>query len=74
MIRRWNRTEPVRLYAYGLVGPLLALALLYGLVEADKVAAWAALAAAVLIPSTEATRARVSPAPRAGERSSSSAR
>lgn len=61
MLDRFRRAEPVRLYLYGLVGPLLAVLLVYGLVDEAQAAVWAAVAAAVLVPGVELARARVSP-------------
>ena len=61
MIGRWRDSEPLRLYLYGLVGPLLALAVVYGLLDAREVAAWAAVAAAVFVPGVELARQAVTP-------------
>lgn len=61
MLTRWTTNEPLRLYLYGLLGPVLGLLILYGLLTAEQAAAWGLLLAAVLVPTVEAARARVTP-------------
>lgn len=41
-------TEPVRLYLYGIVGPILAILVVIGVVQEASVQLWVALAAAIL--------------------------
>lgn len=60
-LERWKATEPVRLYLYGLLGPLLALLIVYGLLDAHTAAAWAAVGAVVLVPGVELARGAVTP-------------
>ncbi len=53
--------EPVRLYIYGVAAPGLAVALAYGLISAEMLPLWLALAGAALaVPATEAARRKVS--------------
>lgn len=55
-------TEPVRLWLYGLLGPALALLVVYGVVEDAEVALWTALGGAILVPvGAERARSLVSP-------------
>jgi hypothetical protein len=55
-----SRTEPVRRYLYSLLGPLLAVLVVYGIVGPTLVPLFIALGAAVLaIPTVEAARSRV---------------
>lgn len=62
MLKRWKATEPLRLYVYGLVAPVMAALILYGVLSSEEAAAWAGIAAAVLLPAgAEAARAKVSP-------------
>lgn len=62
MLTRWRNSEPVRLYVYGLVAPVLGVLLVYGLVTEEEAAAWALVLGAALIPGAELARRRVSPA------------
>lgn len=62
MLERWLANEPVRTYIWGLVTPLLALAVTYGIVTEDGAVSIGALAAAVLlIPAGVAVRGKVRP-------------
>ena len=67
-LRSWLASEPVRLYLYGLLGPVLAVLAAYGVLDASEVALWAAVAVAVLaVPGVELARRRVSPSARPGD-------
>ncbi len=56
----WAQSEPVRLYLYSILGPLLALLLALGVVTAELVPLVLALAGAVLaVPAVEAARRKV---------------
>jgi len=63
----WKDTEPVRLYLYGVLGPLVALLVALGVIQADQALLWLAVGAALLgVPAVERARALVdSPATRA---------
>lgn len=64
MLTRWKEAEPVRLYLYGLLLALIALAVGYGLVTAELAPLWIALVtAAVLAPGVERARGSVTPYP-----------
>lgn len=41
-------TEPVRLYVYGIIGPLLAILVGFGVLGPESVSLWLTLAGAVL--------------------------
>lgn len=62
MLKRWNESEPVRLWLYGLAVPVVGLLGVYGLVTQQEAAAWLLVVAAALVPTAEGIRARVSPA------------
>lgn len=56
------KSEPVRMYLYGLLAPLLAVLVFYGVVESSAVALFFALGAAVLgVPAVEVARSKVTP-------------
>jgi hypothetical protein len=56
------KTEPVRLYLYGLAAPVLALLVYFGLVSTDAVPLYLAVAGAVLlVPAVESARSAVVP-------------
>jgi hypothetical protein len=56
----WKDTEPVRLYLYSVLGPLVVLLVALGVVESDQALLWLALAAAVLgVPAVERARSLV---------------
>lgn len=63
----WQETEPVRLYLYGVLVPLVALLVALGVVQTDQALLWLAVGAAVLgVPAVERARSLVdSPATRA---------
>jgi hypothetical protein len=55
--------EPLRTYVYGVLGPLLAILVAYGALDANKTALILALGTAVLVPAvTETARQKVTPA------------
>ena len=55
-------SEPVRLYLYGLLAPLVALLVVYGIVDETTAPLWLAFGTAVLgVTVTEAARRRVTP-------------
>lgn len=63
-ITRWKAAEPVRLYLYGVLLAVLALLVGYGILAAELVPLWIALATAlVMAPGIEKARASVSPTP-----------
>ena len=52
-------TEPVRLYVYGALAPLLAVLVWYGIVDDASVGLWLALAGALLgVAGTEFARSK----------------
>lgn len=54
--------EPVRRYLYGLLVPLAAVLVAYGIVDNESAPLWIALATAVLgVPAVESARSRVTP-------------
>ena len=56
------KSEPVRLYLYSVVIPLLALLVGFGVVDANQTALILGLAGAVLaIPAVEVARSKVTP-------------
>lgn len=56
------KSEPVRMYLYGLLVPLLAVLVFYGVVDSSAVALFIALGAAVLgVPAVEVARSKVTP-------------
>jgi hypothetical protein len=61
-VNKLKFTEPVRLYLYSLLGPLVAVAVLYGVINDAQGAVWTALATAVLgVAGTEVARSKVTP-------------
>lgn len=55
-------SEPVRTYVYGAAVPIVALLVVYGVIDGDKVADWLAVATAILMPAgAEVARSKVSP-------------
>jgi hypothetical protein len=54
LLQRWQETEPLRLYLYGITVPLLGVALVYGWVTTEQLGAWLAVAGALFIGSTVA--------------------
>lgn len=48
-LQRWQDTEPLRLYLYGIVVPLLGAAVTYGLLTTEQLGAWLAVAGAALL-------------------------
>jgi hypothetical protein len=61
---RWQETEPLRLYLYGITVPLLAAAVTYGWLSTEQLGAWLAVAAALFIGSSvagELARRKVTP-------------
>jgi hypothetical protein len=65
----WSKTEPIRLWGYGVMAPLLALLAFKGVISSDEVALWLALGGAVLTPaSVETIRSQTdSPATKAAQ-------
>lgn len=62
MLKRWKESEPVRLYLYGLLVPVLALLIAYGLIAAEDAPLWAALVTSALVPTgAELARRRTTP-------------
>lgn len=56
------KLEPVRTYLYGLLAPVLAVLVAYGVMDEQQTAVWFAVAVAVLgIPAVEVARAKVTP-------------
>jgi hypothetical protein len=56
------KSEPVRLYLYSLLVPVVALLVFLGVVDAQSAPLWIALVTAVLgVPAVEAARAAVTP-------------
>lgn len=54
--------EPVRTYLYGLLVPLAAVLVYYGVVDNESAPLWIALATGVLgVPAVEVARSKVSP-------------
>jgi len=53
-LERWQSTEPLRLYLYGITVPLLGVAVVYGWVTAEQLGAWLAVVVALFIGSTAA--------------------
>lgn len=61
-LQAWLQNEPVRLYIYGLVAPVLALLVGLGVVSGDVATSIGAIAAAVLlVPAGALLRRRVTP-------------
>ena len=63
-LERWQRTEPLRLYLYGITVPLLAAAVTYGWLTTEQLGAWLAVAGALFVGSTvagELARRKVTP-------------
>lgn len=58
----WNKTEPVRLYLYSVLVPLLAVLVVWGVVDAGDVPLYLAVLAALLgVPAVEIARSKVTP-------------
>jgi len=56
------KTEPIRRYLYGLLAPVLAVLVVYGVVDENTVPLWVALGAAVLVPTgVELARRKTTP-------------
>lgn len=55
------KREPVRVWCYGVAVAALMLLTWYGVVDPGALPLWVALVAAIVVPGTEATRARVTP-------------
>lgn len=53
-LERWQNTEPLRLYLYGITVPLLAAAVVYGWVTTEQMGAWLAVAGALFVGSSVA--------------------
>jgi len=53
-LERWQQTEPLRLYLYGITVPLLGAAVVYGWLSTEQLGAWLAVAGALFIGSTVA--------------------
>ena len=61
----WLRSEPVRVYLYGVLAALVALLVGYGVLTGELAALWLAFGAALLtVPAVERTRSSVTPASR----------
>jgi RsiW-degrading membrane proteinase PrsW (M82 family) len=61
--------EPVRKYLYGLLAPVVAVLVAYGIVDGESAPLWIALATAVLgVPAVEVARSNVRPLGAAGVR------
>jgi len=59
-VKNLKATEPVRLYLYGLLAPVLAVLLGKGLIDGSDVALYTALGTVVLLgPATELVRSKV---------------
>lgn len=62
MLKKLKDTEPVRLYLYSLVAPVLAALFAKGVVSGEDVLVYTTLAGSVLgVVGVEAARARVTP-------------
>lgn len=60
LLTKWKTYEPVRLYLYGVLVPIVLLAVGYGLVTSSQAVLWlGVLAAALGAPATEAARGQV---------------
>jgi hypothetical protein len=60
LLSRWQQSEPIRLYLYGLLGAVLPLLTIYGAMTGEAAALWGAAAAAALgVPATEGLRSQV---------------
>lgn len=61
-LQAWLQNEPVRLYIYGLVAPVLALLVGLGIISGDVATSIGAIAgAALLVPVGALLRRRVTP-------------
>lgn len=60
----WSKTEPVRLWLYGLMGPLMALLVGYGVLSDAQASMWIAVGVAVAGVGfgTEFARSKATPA------------
>jgi len=57
LVERWKDTEPVRLWLYSVIVPVVALLVGYGLLSTHQAALWLAVAAgALLVGGTELAR------------------
>lgn len=62
-MNKWQN-NPVRVWIYGLIGPLAAVAVGYGLLTGEQAALWIGVATAVIsVPVVEAARSKVTPWP-----------
>lgn len=53
-LERWQQTEPLRLYLYGITVPLLGAAVVYGWLTTEQLGAWLAVAGALFAGSSVA--------------------
>lgn len=61
-LAQWATGEPVRLYVYSVVGAVLAVLIVYGVIDSSAVPVILAAASAVLaVPAVELARSKVSP-------------
>lgn len=66
MIARWRAWEPVRLYLYSVLVPVVAVLVYLGLIDTQAGVLWLAVAAAALgVPAVELARQAVTPMARA---------
>lgn len=49
VFERWNDTEPLRLYLYGITVPVLGVCVVYGWLSTEQLGAWLAVAGAVFL-------------------------
>lgn len=49
LLQRWQRGEPVRLYVYGLLVPVMALLVGYGWLTTEQAGLWLAVGVAALL-------------------------
>lgn len=60
LIKNMKETEPVRLYLYSVLVPVLALLVMKGVIGGDEMATYLAVGAAVLgVPAVEKARSKV---------------
>lgn len=63
-VRELFRSEPVRVYVYGLAAALVALLVAYGVLDGGQAAVWLAVVTALLaVPAAEGARSMVVPLP-----------
>lgn len=57
---KWSETQPVRLWLYGLMGPIMALLVGYGILSDAQASMWIALGASALgvVGATEFARSK----------------